>query len=668
MLGILTSLLLISCNASSVDEDGDGFPVGEDCDDRDPSVGRAVLVYDDFDGDGFGAGPATETCFPGADQARSDGDCDDQSREVHPGAVEVCDGLDDDCDEVLDEGVDVQVWFVDADGDGFGDPDQGVHSCDGGGLVSNSMDCDDTASTVYPGADEWCNDSDDDCDSAVDEGAQDEILSYTDIDGDTWGDGDPTWSCEIPTGSAGRDGDCDDTDWSVNPGVIEVCGNGVDDDCDATANGCRLEGAYSLTTHDARLRSSEAGSSLGYAVDGGGDVDGDGFDDVVLGAPDWYSSLGAVYVVSGNQTGELAVDSHAVELLGYDYAGAAGRDVAIVPDMDGDGDAEVAIAAPNADGDGVNDGEIYLFLGPISGSGSMLEADAVLSGEYFGGAGHALEGSGDLDGDGSGDLLVAAPWTRNSTGANGRTYLVSGDPGEDLELEDVDTIVEGDGVGWAMAGQVDFNGDGASDVALKGGGLGGEVALMFGPLASGILPVSGADAFLRGEKADDGAGLALAAGDVDGDGYGDLLVGAPNESSVDRYTGAVYVVLGPHSGSTSLAMADAKITGVALGDQLGQSLAVAGDVDGDGADDLLLGVHMVSEVVLFYGTPSGTSTYAAADASFMGEQAGDRTGEGLSTAGDWNGDGFADLLIGATHHSGSAYYAGAAYVVLGGGL
>ena len=231
------------------DLDADGFTVAQgDCDDADPDVrpgaeevcdgldqdcdgvadeGVTGTFYADADGDGFGD-PATslEAC-EGA--AANDDDCDDTRADVAPGAAEVCDGVDSDCDGAVDE-EGVTLWFTDADGDSFGDPDTGVLDCAPAGRVASWTDCDDADGTVFPGATEVCDGVDQDCDGAADEGLT--STWYIDYDSDGYGsDAYTRGGCTQPSGYVATDDDCDDTEDAVNPGADEVC-NTVDDDCD----------------------------------------------------------------------------------------------------------------------------------------------------------------------------------------------------------------------------------------------------------------------------------------------------------------------------------------------------------------------------------------------------------------------------------------------------
>ncbi len=172
----------------------------------------------DEDGDGYG----------------EDEDCDDGDAAVHPGADELCDGLDNDCNgEVDDHAIDADAWYLDADGDAYGDPAAEELACaQPEHHVADDTDCDDTRDTVHPGADETCNELDDDCDGDVDEDPVDPETYYRDADLDGFGDAaNTTEACDPPSGHVADDTDCDDGDAAVHPDAEEAC-NGVDDDCD----------------------------------------------------------------------------------------------------------------------------------------------------------------------------------------------------------------------------------------------------------------------------------------------------------------------------------------------------------------------------------------------------------------------------------------------------
>ena len=260
--------LLAACgdkgDVSSGDEDGDGFEAATDCDDLDASVNPdatercngvdddcdgevdeadavdASAFYADADADGFGDPGSTETsCAPPANVAEVGGDCDDHDADIHPGATEHCDGVDEDCDGEVDgeNAVDPRSWSLDADGDGYGDPDRSLSACLApSGAVADDTDCDDGDASVHPGATESCNELDDDCDGEVDEDATDGGTWYPDADHDGFGDPDtPLTACSQPEGAIDDATDCDDSENGIFPGAKERC-NGVDDDCDGVVD------------------------------------------------------------------------------------------------------------------------------------------------------------------------------------------------------------------------------------------------------------------------------------------------------------------------------------------------------------------------------------------------------------------------------------------------
>ncbi len=183
----------------------------------------------DGDGDGYAA------------QDQGGEDCDDQDATTHPGADELCDGLDNDCDGEVDEDpIDGQTWYADSDGDGFGDDESATTACDApSGHVSAAGDCDDSDAAIHPEATEICNELDDDCDGAIDDEDDDLDASTTtewqrDADGDGYGyASDVRSACNQPSGyiPVGEE-DCDDGDAAIHPGASEDCNDGRDEDCD----------------------------------------------------------------------------------------------------------------------------------------------------------------------------------------------------------------------------------------------------------------------------------------------------------------------------------------------------------------------------------------------------------------------------------------------------
>jgi len=219
------------------DEVCDG--VDNDCDGTvdEPDAVDAQTWYADDDGDLYGD-PADSlvACDQPPGYVLLAEDCDDTNPNVNAGDDEVCDGVDNDCDGTVDEpdAVDAQTWYADLDGDGHGDPASSQDACDPPlDHVANADDCDDTDAAVFPGADEYCNGYDDDCDGDTDEDdAVDASTWYEDHDMDGFGaDGVTATACDAPPGYVAIGGDCADIDADIHPDADEVC-NGLDDDCD----------------------------------------------------------------------------------------------------------------------------------------------------------------------------------------------------------------------------------------------------------------------------------------------------------------------------------------------------------------------------------------------------------------------------------------------------
>jgi MYXO-CTERM domain-containing protein len=265
--------------------------VDDDCDDADPAVSPGAdevcdgvdqdcdgvpddgLVvptwYADADGDGHGDPLTGEVgCSQPSGSVADGDDCDDGDASVHPGADEVCDGLDQDCDADADEGaVDATTFYGDADGDGYGDPAAPELACEApDGAVDNGDDCDDGEPEAHPGGVEVCDGIDQDCDGTVDRDAIDAPEWYPDADGDGLGDGEsPTRACDPPPGTVAEPGDCDDADPSRTTDCAPVTTPPPpDDDEEPAKEGCGCAsggpgGAMALVLLAAPLRRRRSG-------------------------------------------------------------------------------------------------------------------------------------------------------------------------------------------------------------------------------------------------------------------------------------------------------------------------------------------------------------------------------------------------------------------------
>ncbi len=248
-VGVVCALVLAACT----DVDGDGAIAGVDCDDtraedlpgaEEVCDGRdndcdglvdeevAITAWLDRDGDGFGD-PASSrrVCVLPEQAAAQAGDCNDGDSDAFPGATERCNGLDDNCDDAVDEGLQGRFW-ADADGDGHGDPNSPLDACIVGQAASRvDDDCDDADALAWTDAPELCDGHDNDCDDAVDEGLP-WVAQGVDSDGDGAGGLEVGFACEGAPGFGPHGSDCDDAAALVGPAADERAGNGVDDDCD----------------------------------------------------------------------------------------------------------------------------------------------------------------------------------------------------------------------------------------------------------------------------------------------------------------------------------------------------------------------------------------------------------------------------------------------------
>jgi hypothetical protein len=194
------------------------------------SVNQLLTFYRDADGDGFGdALNSTQACAAPSGYVSDNADCNDDDNTVYPGATEVCDEKDNNCNGIIDENAQT-TFYRDADGDGFGDALNSTQACAApSGYVSDNADCNDDDNTVYPGATELCDEKDNNCNGTIDENVK--TTFFRDADGDGFGDAlNSKQACAESSGYVSNNTDCDDNDNTVYPGAVEVC-DGKDNDC-----------------------------------------------------------------------------------------------------------------------------------------------------------------------------------------------------------------------------------------------------------------------------------------------------------------------------------------------------------------------------------------------------------------------------------------------------
>ncbi len=267
-----------------------------------------------------------------------------------------------------------------------------------------------------------------------------------------------------------------------------------------------------------------------------------------------------------------------------------------------------------------------------------------------------------MTGDSLGEIAYAIPYSRGEDHVSGRVFIVDGPANESNEYALPSAWLEGSKreawMGYGLAPAGDSDGDGLADLLVGETRFGestglepGRAYVFLGPIGPGWT-VEDANLTLIGESEQDRAGENVASGDFNGDEHPDVLVGAYWSSPRGEYSGRAWLVYGPRSGTLELAEANAVMLGEDDGDYAGKSVANAGDVDGDGDDELLVGALLhdddgerAGRGFLLYGPVSGEIGLEASDVAFTSLGALDWTGWSLGAAGDVNRDGMGDIFV-----------------------
>ena len=586
------------------------------------------------------------------------------------------------CSPALDGETPAPDDTLTVDSDGDGSPD--------------ATDCDPDDPGVYPGAAEECNQIDDNCDG---------ILPEEEVDSD--GDG-----------SAPCQGDCDDNDDTSAPGAEEVC-DGRDNDCDGQIpeydtltsgdRSCASLASVAVATISGRIY-----EAVGRSVAGVGDVDGDGVPEVLVGAP-FHDEGGAeswggqAYVFRGADLaagGEFTTSDAWVTIVGDHESAGAGLAVAAAGDLDGDGLADLALGAPFHDADDENlsvkdgRGAVYVFRGATvaaGGSFNTSDADFVRLGPDDGYlTGFEVAGAGDTNGDGRDELLVGSPgaggWGETGAGVSWLLRFPELSPTEEVPLVPTSGVeLEGeafmDASGARVAAAGDVDGDGLDDILigapncapgwLNSLGAGKSYLLSGASVTAGsAFSLSSAEVVFRPPldptrtSSSSPAGL----GDIDGDGRSDVAVPGGPEPIVGAVSSVFLASDLDGWGPRDLVEAHAHIRepGVIVTSPV--DVVGVGDANGDGVPDVLAGTagapapeRYAGRVVLYSGVrvaAGGSLTPADAMAVWFGGSENEMAGYSVAGAGDINGDGLADILVGSPggFHAGGP---GRVYVVLG---
>ncbi len=534
-------------------------------------------------------------------------------------------------------------------------------------------------------------------------------LWYVDGDGDGYGDAGlgTKWSCAASEGWAARAEDCDDADPSVYPAAPEVCMDGRPNDClDAdgalAAAACDPGGPFQLSAAEVKLLGATPAWRAGSDLHVAGDTNGDGRKDLLVST----AAENGFALLEGAITDRASLADATAQIAAITIPAG---------DLDLDGlDDLVAL-------DGEEHHGAWILDAPLTGEVALDDYPAMTSSYTYDlselyddmddNAGQAGVVPGDLNGDGWQDLVVGAPlyggaFTNSTEGACpsveydyddapegfavGAAYVVYGPLSEDRSLSDADGLLTGensqDAAGIRFGEVGDLDGDGLDDLFVaswgqcEGGQNAGAAYVVLGP-AEGSRSLADADMKLVGTT-DAGPEMDLSgAGDTNGDGYPDLLVGTTYYSGFRDASGRASLFLGPPGADRSMSSAEASW----IGDEyawVGASVASAGDMDLDGYSDVLIGASNRTDTrdpgeslsdyrgaaALIDGPMEGSAEYADLNTVFEGPNLYDQAGYAVSSAGDINSDGLPDLLIGSPYDDEAGTDAGAAYLILGGGV
>jgi len=440
------------------------------------------------------------------------------------------------------------------------------------------------------------------------------------------------------------------------------------------------EGNPTSATYGQSVEGGEGGSFFGWNITSVGDVNGDGYDDSVVGGPalDFGSyDLGGAFLYLGSPNGLV----YQLTWIGESTGSSFGSSISAAGDVNGDGYGDVIIGAHGTN----TSGKAYVWYGSPSGPAGGAANWSVSFGFGVAQFGLAVAGAGDINHDGFADVIVGAPEDSNGEAGEGRAYVFFGSSSglATTPARIYESNQEGAHLGYSVAGAGDVNRDGYSDFVI--GVQSWDVALnppfSFTDAGRALIYHGGAGwpadypaTVLDGNNSYTNFGSAVAAaGDVDGDGFGDIIVGARYADVAYLNDGEVRVYRGSTDGVSTTPHWSR--TGGQGGAEFGAAIAGVGDVNGDGLSDILIGAPFADAsgfadngtAAVFAGPLTGAAGTTPIW-SFAGQQDYENFGNGVGSAGDVNGDGFADLFTGSPGYTHYFWAEGRMLLFYGNGL
>jgi hypothetical protein len=430
--------------------------------------------------------------------------------------------------------------------------------------------------------------------------------------------------------------------------------------------------ASGLTTTAVRLESNQAMANFGNSVSTAGDVNGDGYSDVVIGAwlyDNGQLNEGRVFTYHGSASGIAVTPAWSTEP--NHIGGALGFCVSTAGDVNGDGYSDIIVGAPYYD-NGPGEGWAFAYHGSAAGlsASPAWTAESIEMGAFFG---WSVSTAGDVNGDGYSDIIVGVP-EFNILGGEGKAHVYNGSASglSSTAAWTAESDYPNSAFGRSVASAGDVNGDGYGDVivgafAYRLGGSGGRTFVYQGSALG--LPDTPTWTANSMHDVFDYFGFAVAtAGDVNGDGFSDVIIGAIWYDNGQTDEGRAFVYHGSAAGLSTSAGWTAESNQTSA--NFGYSVSTADDVNGDGYSDVLVGAYRYDNgqadegrAFVYHGSPSGPSTAASWTAE--SNQASSRYGESVATAGDVNNDGYSDVIVGAPGYDNGQSGEGRAYVYHG---